>query len=145
MAVRVDFAYNPTPIARLTQLGPQGGYLRRLPLVVLVACLSLGGLQAPLAYSADRLALAAHEHLDDDPATTTVYITKTGEKYHRGGCSSLRRSQFAVSLKEAVQRGFGPCKICRPPTVGRDSSTRGRDETPSSHADWLNDSAAVEK
>jgi hypothetical protein len=48
-----------------------------------------------------------------------VFITKTGEKYHRDGCSSLRRSRIAVSLKEAVGRRFGACKICKPPTVGK--------------------------
>lgn len=50
-----------------------------------------------------------------DPATITVYITKTGEKYHRGDCRYLRQSKIAVSLKEAIQRGYGPCSVCKPP------------------------------
>jgi hypothetical protein len=54
-----------------------------------------------------------------DPAKLTVYITKTGEKYHRDGCSSLRKSKFAVSLKEAVARGFGACKNCKPPQIAK--------------------------
>jgi endonuclease YncB( thermonuclease family) len=32
---------------------------------------------------------------------TVVYITKTGEKYHRDGCSSLRRSQIPINLSDA--------------------------------------------
>jgi hypothetical protein len=52
-----------------------------------------------------------------DPATITVYITRTGEKYHRGDCRYLRQSKIAVSLKEAVARGYGPCSVCKPPQM----------------------------
>ena len=52
-----------------------------------------------------------------DPATITVYVTKTGEKYHNDGCRSLRQSKIPKSLKEAAQR-YGPCSICKPPRVG---------------------------
>jgi hypothetical protein len=51
-----------------------------------------------------------------DPATITVYITKTGEKYHRDGCRFLSRSRIPMPLKEAVKR-FEPCKVCRPPLM----------------------------
>ena len=44
-----------------------------------------------------------------------VYITKTGSKYHRENCSSLRSSRIPISLSEAKQRGYEPCKICKPP------------------------------
>ena len=44
-----------------------------------------------------------------------VYITKTGSKYHREGCSSLRSSAIPISLSEAKQKGYEPCKICKPP------------------------------
>jgi uncharacterized repeat protein (TIGR02543 family) len=47
----------------------------------------------------------------------TVYITKTGSKYHRDGCSSLRKSKIAISLQDAVARGYEPCKNCNPPTL----------------------------
>lgn len=43
-----------------------------------------------------------------------VYITKTGSKYHRENCSSLRSSRIPISLSEAKQRGYEPCKICKP-------------------------------
>jgi len=45
----------------------------------------------------------------------TVYITRAGRKYHRGGCRSLSRSQIPITLNEAKQQGYGPCAICRPP------------------------------
>jgi cbb3-type cytochrome oxidase cytochrome c subunit len=51
-----------------------------------------------------------------DPATLTVYVTKTGEKYHRESCRSLRQSKIRMSLKEAAKR-YGPCSVCKPPTT----------------------------
>jgi cbb3-type cytochrome oxidase cytochrome c subunit len=51
-----------------------------------------------------------------DPATITVYVTKTGEKYHRDGCRYLRQSRIPISLKEAARR-YGPCSVCKPPTL----------------------------
>ena len=44
----------------------------------------------------------------------TVYITKTGSKYHLEWCSSLRKSKIPVSKSDAISRGFDPCKICNP-------------------------------
>ena len=44
----------------------------------------------------------------------TVYVTRTGKKYHRDGCSSLRRSKIPISLVEAKQQ-YGPCSRCNPP------------------------------
>jgi hypothetical protein len=45
----------------------------------------------------------------------TVYITRTGKKYHRGDCRYLSQSKIEVSLKDAKARGFTPCKVCHPP------------------------------
>jgi hypothetical protein len=54
---------------------------------------------------------------------TTVYVTRTGEKYHRAGCRSLARSQIPMSLSDAAAR-YGACAICKPPTLaGAPSST----------------------
>lgn len=46
----------------------------------------------------------------------TVYLTKSGSKYHRSGCRSLRKSAIPVNLQDAIDRGYGPCGTCRPPT-----------------------------
>ena len=35
----------------------------------------------------------------------TVYITKTGEKYHKAGCRYLSKSQIKTTKKEAVKNG----------------------------------------
>lgn len=44
----------------------------------------------------------------------TVYVTRTGKKYHLDGCSHLK-SRIPTTLKEAKQR-YTPCKVCMPPT-----------------------------
>ncbi|HUT05011.1 MAG TPA: thermonuclease family protein [bacterium] len=46
---------------------------------------------------------------------TTVYITRTGSKYHRGNCRYLRTSKIPISLAEAKRMGYTPCKVCKPP------------------------------
>ena len=43
---------------------------------------------------------------------STVYVTKTGKKYHRDGCSSLSKSKIAITYAEAVAKGYTPCKSC---------------------------------
>ncbi|MFC1678719.1 thermonuclease family protein [Elusimicrobiota bacterium] len=45
---------------------------------------------------------------------TTVYVTRTGKKYHRGNCRHLRRSKIPMKLTRARTR-YGPCKVCGPP------------------------------
>lgn len=49
-----------------------------------------------------------------EPEGETVYITRTGSKYHRSSCQYLRRSRIPVSLKEA-KHSYDPCSVCRPP------------------------------
>ena len=46
----------------------------------------------------------------------TVYITKTGSKYHSDGCRYLSRSCIPISLSEAKSEGYDPCSVCDPPT-----------------------------
>jgi len=46
---------------------------------------------------------------------TTVYITKSGSKYHRASCRYLSKSKIPISLKDAKERGYSPCKVCKPP------------------------------
>lgn len=43
-----------------------------------------------------------------------IYITKTGDCYHRDGCSSLSRSRIPITLGDAQARGYRPCHRCRP-------------------------------
>ena len=47
------------------------------------------------------------------PTTETVYVTRTGGKYHRAGCRYLARSKIPMKLEEA-QDQYEPCPVCRP-------------------------------
>jgi hypothetical protein len=48
----------------------------------------------------------------------TVYVTKSGDKYHKAGCRYLSKSAIPMSLKEAVSTR-SPCSVCKPPTLAR--------------------------
>jgi len=45
----------------------------------------------------------------------TVYITKTGKKYHTASCRYLSKSKITISLKDAKSNGYTPCSVCKPP------------------------------
>ena len=47
------------------------------------------------------------------PADGTVYVTKTGRKYHRESCPHLR-SRIPMPLSEAAA-AYAPCSVCNPP------------------------------
>ena len=42
---------------------------------------------------------------------TTVYITKSGKKYHEAGCRYLKTTGKRVSLFEAQGLGLSACKV----------------------------------
>ena len=44
----------------------------------------------------------------------TVFVTRTGKKYHRDGCQYLRQSKRKIELSKAINKGYAPCKVCRP-------------------------------
>lgn len=63
----------------------------------------------------------------------TVYITKSGKKYHTENCSSLRSSSIPINLSEAIQKGYTPCSRCNPPTLSENSVNNNQlkdDSTP---------------
>lgn len=44
--------------------------------------------------------------------SATVYITRTGSKYHRAGCQYLRQSKIAINLSDAKNQGYTACSVC---------------------------------
>ena len=44
---------------------------------------------------------------------STVYVTRTGKKYHRSSYSYLRYSKIPISLTDAKQQ-YSPCSVCNP-------------------------------
>lgn len=53
-------------------------------------------------------------------AQKTVYTTATGECYHKSGCSSLSKSRYDTTVKEAVEDGYRRCSNCNPPKYNGD-------------------------
>jgi len=45
--------------------------------------------------------------------TDTVYVTRTGRKYHQEGCRFLSKSKLPMKRNEAVER-YEPCGVCKP-------------------------------
>jgi tetratricopeptide (TPR) repeat protein len=79
----------------------------------LAAC---GQRQVGRPYSANaRLLDVSVDRADVDETNVTVYVTKTGKKYHSAGCRHLSRSKIPLPLDEAAKQ-YGPCSHCRPPT-----------------------------
>lgn len=54
--------------------------------------------------------------VDAASGDTIVYITRTGECYHRAGCSSLK-SKIETTLQQAVSDGYRACSKCNPPIL----------------------------
>jgi micrococcal nuclease len=52
----------------------------------------------------------------DTGEDVTVYVTRTGAKYHRAGCRYLARSMIPIALSEAAL-SYGRCSVCQPPTL----------------------------
>ncbi|MGB3344031.1 MAG: hypothetical protein WBA61_08975 [Aequorivita sp.] len=44
----------------------------------------------------------------------TVYVTKTGSKYHRGTCQYLKKSKIRTTKSEAKNNGYTACSRCKP-------------------------------
>ena len=64
--------------------------------------------------SAQPVARTASESVRAEVKEDTVYVTRTGKKYHREGCVHLRQSKISISRKKAKESGYTPCKHCMP-------------------------------
>lgn len=51
---------------------------------------------------------------ENSPQVTedTVYVTKSGKKYHKESCHTLKGNGTPISLEEAESKGKTACKIC---------------------------------
>src|SRR5687768_12925238 len=53
----------------------------------------------------------------------TVYITRTGEKYHDDGCRYLSKSKIQTTLQDAKANGYTACSVCKPTSTVTPAST----------------------
>jgi len=44
----------------------------------------------------------------------SVYVTKTGDKYHKSSCQHLNDSKQKMEFQEALKLGYKACKDCKP-------------------------------
>ena len=52
----------------------------------------------------------------EEAKAQTVYVARTGKRYHRSGCRYLAQGKTPLTLKEAKAKGYTPCKVCHPPS-----------------------------
>ena len=77
-------------------------------LFFVVACMSLplGGVRATRLNVEDTYTAQQ---------TSVVYVTPYGEKYHRENCRTIKHSdKRPLSKADAISRGYGACKVCKP-------------------------------
>ena len=89
---------------------------RRTVLMTIAAC-SLCGILA-LAVTSRRsgvITIPRLPQITPEPAKL-VYVTPSGKKYHRTGCTSLAEAAELTeyTVAEALEAGYGPCKRCAP-------------------------------
>jgi hypothetical protein len=82
--------------------------MKRLALLLLLLFLPVPSLQPAAAQK-------GHKPRHTAPRSVTVYITRTGKKYHQDGCRYLRKSRIAITIKDALQQGYSACSVCAPP------------------------------
>lgn len=54
----------------------------------------------------------------------TVYVTKTGEKYHTSSCRYLKYSKIPKTLDEVSSLGYVACGVCKPSNSNSSSSEK---------------------
>lgn len=70
---------------------------------------------APWDYRKGITSSSKSEKVEDvEHKESAVYVTKSGKKYHREGCSSLRKSKKEITIEEAIDRGYEACSRCEP-------------------------------
>ena len=79
----------------------------KILIAILAVVLLAGAAWLVLSHYAQRSTLNA-------PQAVTVYVTDTGECYHRASCGSLQYSKHPIPLSEA-REDYRPCRRCRPP------------------------------
>jgi hypothetical protein len=75
---------------------------------LLIAVLAVGALFAPL----EQLRVTSVAAAKSERQECVVYVTRTGARYHMGGCRYLRRSRIPMTKPDAQKAGYTPCRVC---------------------------------
>lgn len=68
----------------------------------------------------------------------TVYVTKSGKKYHTENCRYLTKNTVAVDLSDAINKGYTACSVCKPPSANSSNSLDSQTESTSDGNDNQN-------
>lgn len=93
-----------------------GGVIGAL-LVAGLGYLGVNGLGTPNQFTTPNGQLLTTENLIGNLTgqNQTVYVTKSGDKYHLENCRYLRlRSKIPINIANAREEGYDPCKTCKP-------------------------------
>ena len=69
-------------------------------------------------WGGEHAAPSGTTQMEEADSSTTVYVTRTGSKYHQKGCRYLARSQIPISLEDAAN-AYQPCSVCSPPVPAK--------------------------
>ena len=58
---------------------------------------------------------SSNQTVSTDKKEITVFVTKSGKKYHSEGCQYLKKSKIPISFDNAKSQGFTSCSRCKPP------------------------------
>jgi curli biogenesis system outer membrane secretion channel CsgG len=84
--------------------------------VLVLGLVVLGCVPATAHTAVASAAVQKAEQSKSDVENETVYVARTGAKYHRDGCRYLRSSRIPMKLKDAA-KNYTPCSVCRPPVL----------------------------
>lgn len=48
-----------------------------------------------------------------------VCITPSGKCYHMHWCKTMRNTSIDISVKQAKEKGYVPCKLCKPDRLNK--------------------------
>jgi micrococcal nuclease len=54
-----------------------------------------------------------------------VYVGKSGQKYHKFDCPTLRNTKREMSLAAALNAGYTPCAVCKPEAAAQAAADDG--------------------
>lgn len=59
-----------------------------------------------------------------DDGSPIVYVTPSGNKYHKKNCSHLNGNEISISLTQANKKGYIACSKCNPTSVSINSEIK---------------------
>ena len=59
---------------------------------------------------------------NDAKKSSTVYLTRTGSKYHKENCRYLSKSKIPIKLVDVSPLHL-PCSVCKPPTLSQQNQS----------------------